>query len=81
MNGTKFKIGDEIFFMDYKEPKKETIKGIAIVHSEFKTTGFEAKQDENGPAVLYHTGGYSMIPEGSAFASKEEMIASVFKGV
>ena len=75
---SKFKIGDEIYYMNYSEPAKGTIKGIAFVVGEFSESSFKRTGLENSPAVVYSTGSYSAIDENKVFATKEELQADLF---
>lgn len=75
---SKFKIGDEIFYMNFSEPSKGIIKGIAFVIGEFSESSFKRKGLENNPAVIYSTGDYSAIDENKAFATKEELQSVLF---
>lgn len=75
---SKFKIGDEIYYMNYAEPTKGTIKGIAFVIGEFSESSFKRTGLENNPAVVYSTGSYSAIDENKCFATKEELQNELF---
>ena len=75
---SKFKIGDEIFYMNYSEPAKGIIKGIAFVIGDFQESSFKRTGLENNPAVIYSTGSYSAIDENKAFATKEELQNDLF---
>lgn len=75
---SKFKIGDEIYYMNYAEPTKGTIKGIAFVIGAFSESSFKRTGLEDSPTVVYSTGGYSAIDENKAFATKEELQNEVF---
>jgi hypothetical protein len=76
---SKFKIGDTIYYMNYSEPVKGVIKGIAFVIGEFQESSFKRTGLENKPVVIYSTGNYSAIGEDKAFATKEELQADLFK--
>ena len=75
---SKFKIGDEIYYMNYSEPAKGIIKGIAFVIGEFSEPSFKRTGTENNPTIVYSTGSYSAIDEDKAFATKEELQADLF---
>ena len=50
---TKFNIGDEIYYMDFSEPKKAKIKGIAVVTGDFNDSNFSNINDsENKKATI-----------------------------
>ena len=75
---SKFKIGDEIFYMKFDEPAKGTIKGIAFVIGDFKDTSFSKSGSIEKPSVTYSVGSYVVIDEERAFSTKEELQLSLF---
>ena len=78
---TKFKIEEEVFFMNYDKPSKGVITGIAIVYGDFKDSSFERKGIIE-PSVNYSiAGSYSSIEEHKVFATKEELQNSLFSNL
>lgn len=75
---TKFNIGDEIYYMDFSEPKKAKIKGIAVVTGDFNDSNFRIKTNEEEYSVLYSTGSYSSLHEDKVFKSKEDLQENLF---
>lgn len=75
---TKFNIGDEIYFMDFSEPKKSKIKGIALVTGDFNDSNFRLKTNDGEYSVLYSVGSYSSLHEDKLFKSKEDLQEYVF---
>lgn len=75
---SKFKIGQEIYYMNYDKPTKGIIKGVAFVFGEFSESSFKRKGTGNEPAIVYSTGEYSCIDESKAFTTKDELINGVF---
>lgn len=79
MEKTKFKIGDEVFFMEYSGPKKEIIKGIEF------TVGFDQKTEKEftveKPKITYVFSKYSEKCESECFGSKQDLIDSVFSNI
>ena len=75
---SKFKIGDEIFYMNYDEPRKGIIKGIAFVIGEFENTSFKKIGTEETPSVTYSLGAYLVVDEDKAFSTKEELQTFIF---
>ena len=75
---SKFKIGDEIFYMNYDEPRKGIIKGIAFVIGEFENTSLKKKGTEETPSVTYSLGAYLVVDEDKAFSTKEELQTFIF---
>ena len=78
---SKFKIGDEIFFMDYATPSKGIIKGICFVEGEFDNSSFKRKSEDGTFAISYSAGPYTTIDEEKSFATKEELKANLFKSL
>ena len=78
---TKFKIGQEIYFMRYGEPLKGIIQGIALVYGSFEDSSFKRTSDTEKPFVVYSCGAYQIADEDKAFATKQELIDSVFAKV
>lgn len=75
---SKFNIGDEIFYMNFNEPKKSKVIGIAFIIGDFKNSSFEKKGEVNNPSITYSVGGYSTVDEKDAFANKEELQNHLF---
>lgn len=78
---TKFKIGDEIFYMKYSEPAKGIIKGIAFVIGEFEDSSFKRKAVDGKPSITYSVGSYVTIEEANAFSTKDELQNYLFKNL
>jgi len=70
---TKFKIGDQIFFMGYTEPVKATVKGIIVMTGEVDTTGIKKDIKTPDPVIFYATGSYTTVEESKAYETKEEL--------
>ena len=76
---TKFKIEEEVFFMNYDKPSKGVITGIAIVYGDFKDSSFERKGTTEKPSISYSIeGSFTSIEEHKVFATKEELQNSLF---
>lgn len=75
---SKFKIGDEVYYMNYSEPEKGKIKGIAFVFGEFTESSFKRTGSLDSPTVVYSTGSYFAIDEDKLFATKEELQNALF---
>jgi hypothetical protein len=77
---SKFKIGDEIYYMGYDKPRKEIIKGIAVISGivEFGISTYEGL--ESGPSILYSFG-YCNVEESKVFATKKELIDNLFSNL
>lgn len=75
---TRFKIGDEIFYMDFSEPKKATVKGVAVITGEFKNHSFDKNGTEEKPAVVYSVGSFFLVDDEKAFATKEDLQSFLF---
>ncbi len=75
---SKFKIGDEIYFMSYTRPTKGKIEGIAFVVGKFNNSVFKKTGTHENPSITYHTGGYDTVDEGNAYATKEELQIALF---
>jgi len=76
---SKFKIGQEIFFVENNLPKKSEIKGIAIYEGKCEAYNFTKEAESGKTLIVYHTGGYSSVEEKNAYSSKEELIESFSK--
>lgn len=75
---SKFKIGEEIFYMETNIPKKSIIKGISRYEGDCEVlTGSTRRVKEGDQLFVYHLGGYSVIEEKDAYASKEELISMI----
>lgn len=70
---SKFKIGDEIFFMGFSEPVKATVKGIMVLTGEVDTTGIKKDKKTPDPLIVYATGSYTTVEESKAYSTKEEL--------
>jgi hypothetical protein len=75
---TKFKLGEEIFFMGFNEPVKASVKGIMIIVGEVDTTGVKKDKKIPDPMIVYATGSYSTVEESKAYATKEELQTVLF---
>lgn len=76
---SKFKIGEEIYFMNYNEPSKGIIKGIAFIVGEFEdSSSFKRNGSVENPSISYSVGAYRTIEESKAFSTKEELQADLF---
>jgi hypothetical protein len=79
---TKFKIGEEVFFMRYDVPSKGIIKGIAIIEGAFKESSFEKTGTVENPSINYSIeGSYTSVEEHKVFATKEELVNSLFSNL
>lgn len=81
MKESKFKIGDEIFFMGVSEPKKAKITGIVKTEGDVETVSFKQKTVPGEVSILYSAGTYNLIEEKDAYSSKEELINAVFSKI
>ena len=75
---TKFKIHDEIHFMENNKPQSGKIKGISTYEGNIKALHFEREVVKDKILVCYHCGPYISVDEQNAFASKEELQKSLF---
>ncbi len=78
-NESKFKIGDAIFYIENNIPKKGIIEGI--VTYEGKCTSIYNSQREvacGKNEYVYHVGQYSTVEEKTAFATKEDLLNTLF---
>ena len=77
---SKFKIGDEIFFMNYSTPAKGTVEGISFVVGKHETASRSKREGTfDKPSIEYYLGGYTTVDEAAVFASKEELQDDLFK--
>lgn len=76
-----FKIGDEIYHMGYSGPKKSVIQGIGEFTGKCKTTGFEKNVEPGSVTVTYYCNDYMVVDHEKAFASKQQLIDSLFGNI
>jgi hypothetical protein len=78
---TKFKIDEEVFFMNYDKPSKGIIKGIAVIYGKFKDGALERNGTEK-PSINYSIeNNYNSVEEHKLFSSKEELQESLFSNL
>lgn len=77
---SKFNKGDTIFFMVKDKPHQRQITGISFFNGKATSINGEQKLAET-TQVRYHTEGCFEVAEQKSFASKEELIKSVFNHV
>ena len=78
---TKFKIGEEVYFMDYKTPRKDIITGIAVFWGEDNNVN-KRKALEGQCIILYYTKEkYSELEEKELFKTKDELVNSLFSSL
>lgn len=76
---SKFKIGDEIHYMECNKPKCSIVKGIARYEGTVK--GIRTEEHiikENEQKVVYHFDNYDQVAEVDAFSTVEELKTSLF---
>lgn len=78
MHKSKFEIGEEIFFMEFNQPKKAAVIGISNLEGKVKFTGIEVDNQQGVITTYYHVGSYSSVEEKNAYSSKEELQKSLF---
>ena len=72
---SKFKIKQEVYFMDFSTPSKGKIKGIATIEGDLIMGGLNKSNQ-----VIYAVEGcYSSLDEDKLFTSKEELNKHLFK--
>ncbi len=72
---SKFKIGQEVYFMDFSTPRKGNVKGIATIEGDFTSGGL----NKSNQVVYAVEGCYSSLDEDKLFTSKEELNNHLFK--
>jgi hypothetical protein len=75
---SKFKIGQEVYYMNCNEPAKGLIKGIAFIVGNFTDSFFSREATEDKPCIVYSIGGYAAIDEDKVYASKMDLQNALF---
>lgn len=73
----KFKVGDEIWFMESNKPKSEIVKGIAVFNGHCKTLHDDVDASEI-VIVRYYYDSWGYVNHSNVFATKEELKDSLF---
>lgn len=81
MKEPKFKIGDEIFFMHFSQPRKAKVIGVVKTEGDVDTTSFKQKTEPGEVAILYSVGMFNLVEEKDAYSSKDELINGVFSKI
>ena len=78
---TKFEIGDEVYFMDYKTPQKDTITGIAIFWGVDRNVRKVSVPEGQHQVIYYTKNKYSELEEKELFKTKDELVNSLFSSL
>lgn len=78
---TKFKIGDEVYFLDYKTPKKDVITGISVFWGVDKNVNKRSTLEGQVKVYYYTSEKYSELEETELFKTKQALIDSLFSSL
>lgn len=78
---TKFKIGDEVYYMWFSTPIKSKITGIGVYWGVDKNVNKREVPMGEYEVVYFCNDTYSEIKEKDCFKTKEELINNVFSSL
>lgn len=75
---SKFKIGDEIHYMDNNKPTVNKVKSILIIEGEIEIGYKKYKTEPQEPITVYLVGYSTHVPEENAHSNLEDLKNQVF---